>query len=319
MKKKVIIEVALNETVVRRENPHVPLTPEEIAEDAYQCYLEGASIIHFHNRVPDKPDDGTYDASLAGSADHYAETIRLIKARCDVIPYPTYTYPGAAGREEAERGMHPHVKALRAISDIQLETFVLHVGATNIGRYDFEAGRFVYDRVSSHTHEQMAQFLRWCLESGLQPGFIIREPGHIRHLLMYREMGLLKEPIMLHLNMSDSVPYGPMPDVAGVQSILNVFPPDVRYEWFPHNYTTFVHDPARGDTHRELNVLAVAMGGHIRTGLGDKPEWDGEQLTNAEMVRRMAAVAKAVGREIATPDEARAMLGYSRAAVSEAA
>ena len=113
MKKKVIIEVALNETVVRRENPHVPLTPEEIAEDAYQCHLAGASIIHFHNRVPDKPDDGTYDSSLAGSAEHYAETMRLIRARCDVIPYPTYTYPGAAGREEAERGMHPHAGNLR--------------------------------------------------------------------------------------------------------------------------------------------------------------------------------------------------------------
>ncbi|MFD2500226.1 3-keto-5-aminohexanoate cleavage protein [Rhizorhabdus histidinilytica] len=196
--------------------------------------------------------------------------------------------------------------------DIRLETFVLHVGATNIGRYDFEAGRFVYDRVSSHTHEQMSQFLAWCLESGLQPGFIVREPGHVRHLLMYREMGLLKEPIMVHLNMSDSVPYGPMPDAAGVQSLLTMFPPHVRYEWFPHNYTTFVHDPAHGDTHRELNLLAVAMGGHIRTGLGDKPEWDGEQLSNVEMVRRMAAVARAVGREIATPDEARAMLGYSR-------
>jgi 3-keto-5-aminohexanoate cleavage enzyme len=312
MNKKLIIEVAVNETVLRSENRHVPLTPEEIAEDAYQCFQEGASIIHFHNRIADRADDGTYDASLNGSVEHYAETMRLIKDRCDVIPYPTYTYPGAAGREEAERGMHPHVKTLRDMPDIRLETFVLHLGATNIGRYDFKSGKFLFDRVSSHTHEQMAQFLAWCTESGLQPGFLIREPGQIRHLLMYREMGLLKDPIMVHLNLSDSVPYGPLPDVTGIQTLLNIFPAGVAYEWFIHNYTTFVHDPAYGDTHRELNVLAVAMGGHVRTGIGDKPEWDGEQLTNAEMVRRFVAVAKAAGREIATTDEARAMLGYSK-------
>ncbi|MFD2500225.1 3-keto-5-aminohexanoate cleavage protein [Rhizorhabdus histidinilytica] len=113
MKKKVIIEVALNETVMRCENPHVPLTPEEIAEDAYQCYREGASIIHFHNRVPDKPDDGTYDSSLAGSAEHYADTMRLIRARCDVIPYPTYTYPGRRPRGGRARHASPRQGAAR--------------------------------------------------------------------------------------------------------------------------------------------------------------------------------------------------------------
>lgn len=313
--KKLIIEVALNETVLRRENEHVPLTPEEIAEDAYRCHQEGATIIHFHNRVADWPDDGTYDSSLAGSTEHYAETMRLIAERCDVIPYPTYTYPGAPGREEAERGMHPHVKNLRDLPDIALETFVLHVGATNIGRYDFNNEKFVFDRVSSHTHEQMSQFLDWCVKSGLQPGFIVREPGHVRHLLMYREMGLLNGPVNVHLNLSDSVPYGPRPDVTGIQCLLDMFPADVPYEWFIHNYTTFVHDPAYGDTHRELNVLAVAMGGHVRVGIGDKPDWNGERLTNAEMVRRMVNVARTAGREIATTEEARAMLGYLKAPV----
>lgn len=318
--KKLIIEVAINETVLRRENRHVPLTPEEIAQDAFECFEAGASIIHFHNRDPNHPDNGTYDSRLAGSTEHYAQTMLLIARRCDVISYPTYTYPGAAGREEAERGMHPHVRKLRELSDLPLETFVLHVGATNIGRYDAQQGAFIYDRVSSHTHEQMAQFLAWTMKSGLQPGFIIREPGQIRHLLMYRDMGLLRDPINIHLNLSDSVPYGPRPDVSGIRCLLDVFPPDVKPEWFIHNYTTFNHDPAVGDTHCALNVLAIAMGGHVRVGIGDKPTWGGQELTNAEMVRRMVDVARTAGREIATVEDTRAMLGYSRSlAVAEAA
>lgn len=310
--KKLIIEVALNETVNRSENQYVPLTPEDIAVDAYECWREGATIIHFHNRVANYPDDGTYDSSLAGSAEHYAATMRLIAERCDVIPYPTYTYPGAAGRAEAERGMHPHVKALRDLFDIRMEMFVLHLGATNIGRYDFKNGKFLYDHVSAHSHEQMAGFLRWCLASGLQPGFIIREPGQIRHLLMYREMGLLREPINLHLNLSDVAPYGPKPDVTGIQCLLNMIPSDVRHEWFVHNYTTFLGDPETDDNHRQLNVLAVAMGGHVRIGIGDKPSWDGRELTNAQMVRLFRQVAEAAGRGVATTEEARQMLGLTK-------
>jgi 3-keto-5-aminohexanoate cleavage enzyme len=311
--KKLIIEVAINETIMRSENPHVPLTAEEIAEDAYQCFLEGATIIHFHNRTPGYPDDGTYDSARNGDHEAYAETMRLIAGKCDLIPYPTMVYPGAPGREEALRQMHPHVKALRTM-DVGLETFVLPVGATNIGRYDFKGGKFVYDRASHTSHEQMAGFLEWCMQSGLQPGFIVREPGHMRHLLMYREMGLLRDPIIAHLNLSDSVPYGPKPDVTGIQSLISIIPPEVPLEWFIHNYTSFVHDTSLGDSHRELNVLAIAMGGHARTGIGDKAVWDGKRLTNAQMVRHMRNVAEAAGREIATTDEARQILGYSKLA-----
>ena len=79
--KKLIIEVAINETIMRSQNRHVPLTAEEIAEDAYQCFLEGATIIHFHNRTPDYPDDGTYDSARNGDHEAYAETMRLIAAK----------------------------------------------------------------------------------------------------------------------------------------------------------------------------------------------------------------------------------------------
>jgi 3-keto-5-aminohexanoate cleavage enzyme len=305
---KLIIEVAINETVTRAENQYVPLTPEEIAEDAYQCFLEGATIIHFHNRKPDW-DRPTMDTDLNGDAEAYANAMRLMKKRCDLISYPTYVYPGARGREDAERKMHPHVRALREMSDVHLETFVLHVGATNPGRYDRQTNRFILDVVSSTSHESMTDYLKWCNEVGLKQQFQVREPGQVRAVLMYRDMGLIEDPISLHLNFSDAAPYGPLPNARGIDAMLSVIPPEVRYEWFAHHYTTYNNDPSAPDSHRLLNTLAVAMGGHVRIGLGDKPLWDGRQLRNAEMVAHFRAVAEAAGREIATTDETRTILG----------
>jgi len=307
--KKLIIEVALNETVTRLENQHVPLTPEEIAEDAYACFREGATIVHFHNRNAGLA-PSVLDTALNGSAEHYAETIRLIRQRCDVIPYPTYTYPGTKEREAADLELHPHVRALREMPDIGLETFVLTVGATNMGRYDRRKGSFVGDAVSSMTHTAMAEYLDWCRRSGLKLQFMVREPGHMRHLAMYYDLGLVEPPVVVHLNFADAQPWGPSPTAKGILSLVEALPSHIPCEWFAHNYTTYFPDPEVEDSHRLLNVLAVGMGGHARTGIGDKPVWDGRQLTNAQMVAQVRAVAEATGREIATTEEARAMLGF---------
>ena len=63
-----------------------------------------------------------------------------------------------------------------------------------------------------------------------------------------------------------------------------------------------------------LNLLAIAMGGHVHTGLGDLPRWDGKALSNAEMVDRFARIARDTGREVATAEEARAILGIPASA-----
>lgn len=322
--KKLIIEVAQNEIVTRDENPHVPLTAEEIAEDAYQCYLAGASIVHFHNRKTDwqvkeglSADDpsrdyaGKYDTMLAGSTPHYVETMKLMKARCDVIPYPTFPPPGNKARDKGDLDRFSHVRELREHPDVRLETFVCFVGAANVGRYDKATDSFILDMVSSTTHADMVNFLRWCKSANFRTQFAVREPGHMRHILMYRDMGLVPDPIVVHLNFSDATPHGPLPNAEGIAAFLSVVPHNVRCEWFIHSYTTFGHDPSIPDTHRLLNVLAVAMGGHVRTGIGDLPRWDGKALTNAQMVAAFVEVARIAGREIATPAEARQILGLT--------
>lgn len=305
--KKLIIEVALNEYVTRAEHPDVPRTEEEIAAQAVECAEAGASIVHFHPRTrgPDR-----MDIDRAEDVEFYARTMKLIAERSDIIAYPTYAVSDAT--KDASINAFPHVRALRESTTAPLETFVYFIGATNLGRWSPERQEWLMDRVTGATHDVSVDFLGWCKESGLTPQFGVREIGHLRHIEMYRQMGLVKAPIVLHLNLSHSEAFGPPVTAEGILALLRFVPPEWGAEWFAHNYhNSFNADAGAEDRHRLLNALAVCMDGHVRTGVGDLPGWGRPQLRNAEMVERFVAIAETVGREVASPRETRQMLGFA--------
>src|SRR5262249_39703358 len=98
---KLIIEVAINENLTSSDHPKVPNTPEEIAQEAYDCANAGASIVHFHARHPDTGEHRPDDAEL------YAQAMERIRSKCDVIAYPTQAY----GRRDIH-AVNPHIRAL---------------------------------------------------------------------------------------------------------------------------------------------------------------------------------------------------------------
>ncbi|MGE3448423.1 MAG: 3-keto-5-aminohexanoate cleavage protein [Microbacteriaceae bacterium] len=306
---KVIIEVALNEYVTTAENPHVPLTIDEIVRDAVECADAGASIVHFHPRDPACA-PGVIDMARAQDTAFYREAMRRIRRERDVIAYPTNSFQTHVGPDE-EPDLFPHVRELATDPQAGLETFVAFIGAANAGWWHPEARRWVTDRAVYMTHAETAWYLKWCAEAGFRTQFGVREPGHIRHIYHYQDMGLVPDPVVVHLNFSDGPPFGPLPAVQGIQAFLSAVPEGKRPpQWFVHNFANrFNAIDAHPESHRMLNLLAIAMGGHVRTGIGDLPRWDGAALTNAEMVGRYARIAREMGREIATADEARQILG----------
>jgi len=79
---KLIIEVRVNEGITKDENPHVPYSPEEIADSAIDCWRQGASVVHYHARDPET-------GAPSADVELYADVVRRIKKESDLITMPT--------------------------------------------------------------------------------------------------------------------------------------------------------------------------------------------------------------------------------------
>jgi 3-keto-5-aminohexanoate cleavage enzyme len=285
---KMIVEAAINEGVTKAENPSVPYGPEEVAREAIACARAGASIVHFHAR------DTQTGANLLTSAETYAEAFRLVQKVCDVLLLPTVP----AGSKGERIG---HILTLARDPDIRFNFMNWDLGSTNYShRYLPETRSFVDPNfVLVHTHADTAYFLQTCRDNNIRCRAGIREPGHLRHLLVYLEMGLIEPPLFLNLMLSDYDPFGLPPCAKSLQVFLDLIPPEVETHWMINT---------NGPSHLQMNMLAAAMGGHVRTGVGDNPVINGRQLSNVEQVKLAVGLAVYLGREVATAADVRQML-----------
>lgn len=291
---KLIIEAALNELVTRDHHPLVPLTPEEVAREAVDCFNAGASIVHFHPR-----DAGT-GANRQENTEFYLDALRRIGAECDLIFYPTYNGRATIDSDWA------FLKNLAADPVTPLEMHLFFTGASNHGRWDPEKKSYFQDAIGYIHYHEAESFLRWCQETGVKPHVGVSEHGHLRQALRYFSQGLIKPPLTCNFLSSQEMFSGSPPGAEGLVGLLRLVPPDVPFHWFVQNF---------GPENLRMNALAVAMGGHARTGVGDTMEVPKAMLvpeSSARMVERVVSIARALGREVATPAEARRILGIGR-------
>ena len=288
---KLIIEARVNEYAPRSANPHVPWTPEEIARDAAAVRAAGASILHFHARRPDgAPDHAT---------ETYAATLRGIRdAAPDLLVHPTL---GQITVSEPERRI-AHILALAKDPRLRPEFASLDLGSTNIDVFGGGAAGFATgDRSYVNPVGVLRRFLAAFREVGVRPAMACWAVPFLRTLGALMETGEVQEPGWVLLVHTEGGILGGHPATAeGLRAFLDHLPPGRRLHW------------AVGC--KEGNLLPVAMeaivrGGHVAIGIGD---WAYPHLgapTNAELVREVVALARLAGREVATPAEARAMLG----------
>lgn len=286
-----IIECSLNEQVTKDENPNVPISVDELVADGLAAAEAGAAILHFHARDPRTGD------LLHPGLETYREVMRGIRAKNpDVILYPTY---GASPTPE-ER--FSHLAALADDPETRLDFATIDPGAVNYADYDPEKREIGWDFVLSVTHTEIRYFFELAREKGIQYSFTVRERGHVRHVLAYREMGLVDDPLFLKVTMSEKHLWGSPPSIEGIHVLTEgLLPPEVPYRWM-----LFVEGGSQN--YFDLCRHAVATGGHVRTGVGDVPLFEGETLTNAQQVEAIVALAQGAGRSVAGPEETRAML-----------
>lgn len=277
-----IIEASINESVPKSVNPHVPYGPDEAVADAVACVRAGASIVHYHARDP-VTGENEWEAGTAT----YLRFYRALRAECpDVLVYPT------------QRGSLPerttHLFELARDPDEGLELATVDV---------FPTGGLSRDD-SSATAALITELRRHHVAFSIG----VRTIGHMRHVANYHAQGLLGPVLVLKIFWNDHE-IGPVPGMRGLQMYLDSVPDGVRCEWFN---TVYDGRPDR-TTLRTTSMLAAAVGGHIRTGIGENPELDGRRgaqaYTNVDHVRMAVDLGLLAGRDIADPATARTILG----------
>lgn len=269
---KVIITCAITGSrITREQTPYIPITPEEIVDSAVKAYEAGAAIVHIHVRDR-KTLLGSQDAKL------FKEVSDAIKARCTAIQ--CLTTSGIPGRNLSE----PERMAPIALNP---ELASVDLGTMNFGKLPYIV-----------PEEFIERNLKEMLAHGVKPELEVFDIGMFETLQRMIKQNLIRKPYYIGLILG--TPSGAQPNVQTVSAMLSLLPQDSV--WF-----------ATGIGRHSINVavLTMALGGHPRVGLEDSLYISAGELakSNAAQVTKVANIAKAMEKEIATPDEARSMLG----------
>ena len=269
MEKLIITAAICGAEVTKEQNPAVPYTVEEIQREAKSAYDAGASIIHLHVRE----DDGTPTQDKA----RFKACIDAIKEVCpDVIVQPSTG--GAVGMTDLER--------LQPTELPGIEMATLDCGTLNFGG----------DEVFVNTENTIKNFGKIMIERGIKPEVEVFDKGMVDYAIRYAKQGFIKEP--MHFDF-----------VLGVQMTATARDLAFMVDSIPAGSTWTVAGVGRHEF--PMAAIAIAMGGHVRVGFEDNVYMSRGVLakSNGELVSRVVRIANELGREIATPQEARQILG----------
>ncbi len=288
---KIIIEARVNELATRRGNPHVPFLPSEIIADAKACYDEGAAIVHFHGRQA----DGTPDHDPA----FYLETNAGIRAQSDILIHPTLGY---VANDVDAKGRFSAIEEMMKSADTAPDFAPMDVGSVNVDWWnpeeqEYDTTELIYKN-STGTLMYFAQRIR---HYNLNPYLVSWNVGFTRQIEQFLKMGVLDAPAYICFCMTDEIIFAGHPGtVAGLDAHTAFLPPDYACVWTAVSY--------KGDLFT-LTEKVIREGGHISIGLGDYAYRDGDRhLTNAEVIAKVVAQARSLGREPATVAETKQIL-----------
>lgn len=271
---KLIIKLAPTGMIPTKEiTPHVPVSPEEIARDTEKAYRLGASVVHIHAR--DRSGKPTYKREV------FEEIVGKVRDRCpDIIICAT-----TSGR------VHPRIEHRSEVLQLSPEMASLTPGSLNFPQY-----------ASVNPPETIKTLSMQMQKYGVLPELEIFEPGFINTARYLARKGYLNPPLHFNLLLGS---LGSIP--AGMRDL--VFLVDSLPEGSTWSATGI------GRFQMQINTAAILMGGHVRVGLEDSiyADYPAKTLaTNEMLVKRVVRIASDLGREIATPDEARAIIGIPR-------
>jgi len=274
---KLVINAALTGIVpTKSQNPHVPITAAEIAADARRCRDAGASIVHLHAR--DEAGRATWRTDL------YREILRAVRDACPDIILCVST-SGRLFRSFEERS------AVLDVTDPAPEMASLTLGSFNFPNCASVNEPSMIDSLAPRMRER-----------GIVPEWECFELGMVEYSHYLIRKGVLMPPYYCNILLGSR---GTLSATAfNLATIVRALPEGVT--WAAAGIGRFQF---------RVNALAITMGGHVRVGLEDNIWYDAARTapaSNPRLVERLVVLARAAGREPATPDEARTIIGLRR-------
>lgn len=267
---KLIITIAHTGNVPTKEaNPNTPVTVDEIVEDIKKCAQIGASVAHIHVR-----DENGLPTS---KRDIFKQVLdKLDEENINIIRQVS---TGARGGENT-------IEWRGQMLDLpQAQMASLSTGSSNFP-----------NSVNANSPELVKALAQKMMDNNIKPEIEAFDVAMISAAKRLADKGLLPKP--LHFNLVMNVPGSIEGTAKNLMFMVDSLPKDATWTL-----------SAIGKAQMDLIPMAIAMGGNVRTGLEDVVEFPkGYKISNVELVQRCVDIAKAIGREIATPEEAQKIM-----------
>jgi len=295
---KAIITAAITGSIhTPTMTPHLPITPKEIADEAVRAYEAGAAVAHIHVRDPET-------GAPSVSADLFREVITQIKSRCNMV----LCLSTGAGL-----GMTVEQRSV-SVRTFKPELASLNFGSINFALFPqlsrYKEWKFPWepqyigmteDFIFPNTFKTLKQFCNFFSESGTKPEIEIYDVGMINNVAFMIEAGHLQKPVYLQF----------------VLGILGAIQPSLENVMFLYQTARAALGDfqwsvcAAGRHQMNMCNMSLLMGGNVRVGLEDNLYVEKGRIakSNAEQVEKIARIARELGVDPATPDEARKILG----------
>ena len=279
----------------KEANPNLPEAPEEQVREAYDAYNAGASMVHIHRRNPENP------MQMSWKWEEFAEINTMVRAKCpDLIINNTCLGGRMLNEETGTIGdrMLASIPAKPEVASLDIHCFCEDMPmkarkAPLFGRDEDAILKFHYS-ISPDTAKYVAQLMD---EQGIKPEFEMFDIADVKYLNRLAKDGTAKTPywVSMLFNGNGTIP---TPDMmlAATRAL-------------PDNSLLYVI--GIGAAQFPMLAMAMILGHHVRVGLEDNVFYAPRELAqgNGQMVERVVRLARELGRPIATPEQARKMMG----------
>ena len=295
---KVIVTAAITGSIhVPSMSPYLPITPQQIADEAVRVYEAGGAVAHIHVR---NPETGQPSADM----ELFREVVTRVKSKCNIVL--CLSTGGGVGMTTAER--------VKGVSTFKPELASFNFGSINFGLFPIaeaiKESKFPWEKpylegtedfIFANTFKTLREFSAAFAENETKPELEIYDTGMLNNVAFMLQRGHLKKPVYLQF----------------VLGILGSMPPSPGNLLFMYNAARegigdFVWSVCAAGRHQlPMCTMSLTMGGNVRVGMEDSL-YAGKGVlakSNADQVEKIVRIARELSLEPATPDEAREILG----------